>query len=1360
MKNQNPNIISASGSFGELSNFQQKNGIKLNVNKIEKKLKDTLLQFGINSILDRLPFSIKYFWGTDTLNEVVNKIAKDLENQEIYNTYKIYKTKTNVTENSTEEPNKPSTNTNPSKSRTPYAFQLIIAKDKDNNANEPNQGITFDSLKIYTKQNQFEGLNTAIATALDTAFQKQIPLLVSQTGTPAEKNTFKRFIIAYYQALASLLIDERIDALDEEEPTVVSIDKFNQHVILNQAIEDENDELEGKEKDNVSKSDKKEDKKETKAPDNAKATTTASAGDETYGFEIAVLISKYKAVLTAELERNNAKTFSGEFLEPVSVEEVQAMGVGPDLKDELPSTEEDEDETIAKFSLKFEGKAIIIWFELKRFKIGMSFREKQFFYMGFELEKNEKGEIVANNVIEEGIKFLRINKASLLYKKDAATEADLDVLADDESNGKDHIFNKDFLNEYNLVVGAAINLNDVALFKTVGSALNTNSVTGYLAMRTGLNDKKLALVINVPKIGNPDFSITDLNIKGQIALGGNPAKDFGLAIGAKLNCTIDNQDAVFHILGKIYTTGFELSGSVSNNVNFKITDSLYLSELGILFGYDSITQFAIGLQGRIISQNGANSASLFAATHVNIIGKLIKLNMFSIAIAPSSNKPVTIASLISNMFGVPEALMPPYFHVIGVGDILINKAKQSASHSNNMAIDKRNSLVISHFNDHIVDDLKINEKQLDNIAIKELQSDNSNYKNYLITDHNRKLHYKIDYNGNVYLNSQFYCCIAETQIGAYKYEKGLFAAALISILGQEFKILLKLDGNSLEAFAAMKPINLFGILKIEESAVNKANKNNPNYITKTNGLFKQVMKANSEEVGGPEVYLKIAKPNNGNFGLFELKAHGRVSLLNIFNVDAYIHIGDQVKLAFAIKLLNFNLNVIYEMENNEKSGQRKVHFSFALDVGQFSDVINEVKDGVRRVVQNTQQALNDALRSIEQQEAADRREMDRLRQREREEQARIDRMDCLEKAVHGVMNFLNSVKDAIVSLSRKVAKAAIWVAGKLVEAGGAIVNAALSAVDAFISLLGNVFSLNRLFMSSTALIDTRNASLQFQLNSEISYSLFGFNKSHSYNYNFEFKPNANLIGSIKDNLKSTVKSLIIDSKEYKNYENGKDENDPIVFNLPNNNDYQQIMEETNHQIKKLAEIEEYKHYINDVFDNPNNLDKIIKENNLKEEDVEKFKAFIAGNYDNPLAEMENLISTIKGEEFQKSFQTMKDTMKDNDQIDDAIKDSLHNLDTMFNQLNKMVENANVARTDILLERSKNRNERKQHYDAIEAIIKKQEFDALREQLRNGETPSFHTEEAKQQFRDFALQLDNAEDIRLAIAALDKYYMSL
>src|SRR5690606_30209271 len=88
------------------------------------------------------------------------------------------------------------------------------------------KGFSIDNFNIYTKQTKFEGLDAKIIAALDRAYISRILLLNSTIITPTEKIIFKRFIVAYYNALAKLLIEQRFKEFDENSATNKPISDF------------------------------------------------------------------------------------------------------------------------------------------------------------------------------------------------------------------------------------------------------------------------------------------------------------------------------------------------------------------------------------------------------------------------------------------------------------------------------------------------------------------------------------------------------------------------------------------------------------------------------------------------------------------------------------------------------------------------------------------------------------------------------------------------------------------------------------------------------------------------------------------------------------------------------------------------------------------------------------------------------------------------------------------------------------------------------------------------------------------------------------------------------------------------------
>lgn len=1314
----------------ELSSIYQ-----ISVSDYQDVINGILSEFNLDSLIDKLPFEFSFYDGIKSLQDVIAQLNTDFDNELFYNYFEKYKKETKITSKLILE-----------KESNKFPFHLGIKVPISENSKSD---FNIESIALALKNDHREGFKTAFLNACEIHLQAKTSKLASKIAS-ADIDLFKSFIVGYYDALTDAYISDGMDAI-ENDTAVKSLNNYTHEEILEDLLENENglDEVKSEEDDT----------------------------NNVYQVQVDLKIYSYYANLTTSFKGKKFSEFKGVFSEGIKVNEFVNASISESDQSELPEDLENNKDQILSFTLSKDGKSIVIWFEASSIKIGLGLRAKEFFYIGFEVTKNKEGNYEPANAVDEALQFLRINKVNLLYKKDAATQVDYDF-SEKHTNSELKLFNKNFLKNYNLIVGASVNLNEIDAFKAISSSFNLKTIDGYVAVNT---KKKgvAAITLNIDEVGDEAFKVKDFNLSAFVNKG---SKDFGFSIGGTMIFKLDDEKKANSTLsvtsyGKITTTGFYISASMDNDFTIKLTDSLSLKELGVMVGYDTVTQLAIGFQGRVISNTGATSASLFAATQLNVFPKFVKVNMFSLAIAPSGNDLVHLSELFSNMFGIPTVCFPPAFHLISIGDILVKngdtKSFQNLVSSINLSkkidkptVVKQNEVaeyiqvkekVVNYFNDYIEDDLNINTSDLENVSIVPLESANSR-NNYLITDHVRKIHYKIDFNGNLFLNSQFYFCINPVTIGGNEYKSGMFAAVLISILGQEVKFLVRIDDAfNLEAYATMSPVNLAGLLTISASK-NKDKYSNNQVLEKNNGLFKQVMLSNANQTFGPELYLRMGKPANAN-SPFEFKTHGNITLLHLFEADAYVHLGDQMVVDFACKILNANLNVHFV--SKETNDYYLTEFELAFQTQDFSKVIKEVQNSISQSVGNTQQKLKDAKSKLKEEE-------DRLYwQREnakKEAQDRYNRMSKWDKFWYDFGNFIQDAVNAVGSVARSFTQVVIDVVGYAIEIGGWAFNRLLDAVDAIVSLIGKVISLNKLFISAKAQVNKVNPSLSFELKSAINLSLFGRNIDESFNFNFDFKPNADLFKAISTSLTDKVSKLIFGTEEYKNYVSaGKDENEPVTFNKVNRDDFKDIYKQTNLALEKVEKAEEQINYLKNIFNSPSVLESFIKENELTDEHVKQVQDLIHGNTLDLMSEINAINETLNDDEFKNKFEQVKqeianepNLLNEDSKISKAeILETFDIVNEGIKEMNDRINRADKARQEMLFIRSEERNKNIEIYDKYFSEKQKEMYDNLTQSLKSGTPIILKSKPAKRVFNQYLLQLTDPELILLATEALNK-----
>ena len=1290
----------------------------VNIEDVDTVISGVLSQLNVENIQENLPFKIEIFNGKQVLDEVINQFKTDIQEETFYTVFKNYIKETKEKGEFKLEKE--------SSLKSPYLLGIEVPINDTSDAD-----FDIESIKLSTQSDLRDGFKSIIKTACDKEFTTQDSVVIKKI-TADEKDHFFRFIVGYYDALAENCISDSFEALSDNKK-LPSVKKYQKDELVQDLLE---------------------------AEQKVAEPQTVNDSSNTYAIEISLKVFSYSASLNTSFKGKKFSEFKGTFSNPIALNEVVSKAVPSELQKELPNQVEKKSEKIVEFTFAKDDKAIIIWFEALSFKLGLGLKDKHFVYLGFEMSKDEKGNYVAENAMDEGLKFLRINKVNLLYKKDAKTKVKYDF-EEGHKNSDINLFNKNFLNDYNLIVGANVNLDEIDAFKKVSKSFNIKTIGGYLALSTQQKGKA-AMILNVDEVGDEAFKINDFSLSAFINKG---SKDFGIAIGGVMTMKLDDKGTANSILkvhasGKITATGFYISASMDNNYTIRLTDSLSLKELGILVGYDSVTQLALGFQGRIISNDENASASIYAATHLNIIGQAVKVNMFSLAIAPGGNDPVRISELLSNMFGVPQVMMHPALHLISIGDILVKRVPNSSNTSLWNANESKENIV-AYFNKHIEKDLNISDDDLDSVGIVPLNAPKTTYKNFLVTDHSRKIHYKIDYMGNLFLNSQLYFCINETKIGGTDYKTGVFAAVLLSILGQEVKFLLKIENDfNLEGYASMSPVDLAGLLTIKASK-KAAGYNNSLALEKNNGLFKQVMANNTNASKGPELYLKMSKPSLYNKN-FELKTHGNVTLLHLFEADAFVYIGDKTIVDFACKILNANLAIKYLSQ--ETATHYETEFSLAFQTEDFSNIIKDIQNKISNTVGNTKQKLEDAKRKLREEEVRLSNERDRAR---RDAEARYNRMSRWERFWHNLGNFIEDAIYAVGKIASRFTEVIIDVVGFAIEVGGWAFNRLLDAVDAIVSLIGKIISLNKLYIKSKANINKVNPELNFNLEASIDLSFFGRRVDTSFNFNFNFKPNVDLFKAVADELTKKVSDVIWNTEEYKRYVSaGKDEKDPVTFNKINANDFVQLTEDTDKALEKVHEVEEHINYLKNIFNNPLNLESYVKENDLTEKDVEKVMDLINGNSLDLLSEINAINATITSKEFQEKFDLVKEEIKSSDVVYESnevskeeVLDTFNVVDNgiklMFDRINK----ADAARKEMLIIRSEERNKNIEILDKYVFDKKQREYNNISKKLRAGEGINLSTKLAKDRFNEYILQLTDMELIQLATEALEKMYIN-
>lgn len=1304
--------ISVSENWEKLKDFAEKHNIPVNLDELQSKFENVNQNLPFISIdeLQELPFY--YYNGKNTTNNFVNIVKQGLVCDDFFQLFnkfkKEYSNLQEVTNTTNEEISGDKVNNTFTEiDKYPYSLGIGI-----NYTYESNFPLQIRKILLKASELQYNELDNLLINILDQEISGS-GSNVKNHISDNDMSLFKTFYLNYYSVYFSNELEQAENNIYADE---VDNDWKNEVSILDvvHAIKDKKDQAD-----------------EDNDDDNC----------ITYSIELKALLFGVSVTLESTFD-SNKKVIKGTFDKGLSNNDLfKWMGIGSEI-DDLPN-EIKKNYSFVSFELTIEKKTVAISLSHPNCAITVILGKDKAIY--FALKQREH--IVNKNNFEKFLELLHINSFGLLIKNKPETEIDI-VLPSDSSNDKLKVFSKDFLKEYNILLFAEIQILSSDDFATIKDAFKIEKLNAYIALNTIAGQRKIAGVLEVANLKYESFTAESFRLVVQANIDG---KGFSFAIEGDFQLDLENGDPLnFYVGGKVSTGGFYITGNIKPGFQLRLTDHLSFSEVGLLLGYSAIDGFDIGFQGRMTINENDFSYSVFMAAQVGILGAKVKPKMFSIALAPSTDQPVTLAQLITTMFGLPKSFpMPPLFYVYGIGDVFLAN-KSGVNLTPNLPTTGKNlpatqEYLLNEFNAIIPESIAISKS---NVIVNELKTKVDSH--YLITDNAKKIHYRLSRNGNVFLNAQFYYCIEDTQIGNNSYKKGIFTAATLSLFGQKFVVLFQSNFSNLEAYATMQPLDLWGLLKIGASEF--VPKGNNAVLATSNELF-SLVRQNASKEKGPEFYLKLNKDS-----LQPLEAmliQGRVSLLNIFTIDTYISLKDSILINSYINFLNLSLELKFETSSSDDD-IKKIDFSMNFTASDFSEVIQNLKNKVSNASNDLKSRLNQARVNVD-------TERDRLyNQEKRRKELEWDNLSWYEKAWRCITDFVGDAWSYAVRVVSKMQNIIIDGLVLLVEVGSQAFNVLLTCVEKLVSLIGQLISINSFFVEAHSSYNTRNRDLRFKFASKLDVHIFGrkYNPTFDLNLDFSTMSREGFVGAVKTGLQNALFDNISKTDELKGAFGGnglKDENDKPEYEYPSIKRMNELEQEAAESLEKVKMSDEYVSFFKDLMNDPIALENFFNQNNATPEDRENIMKVLKNDLLDPSAPMENFVNVLVDDEFKNTFGELSEIVKNDDVFDESHSELLNSMNDMIYNISDNVLKAKKVRSKILENRTRDRYKHEIRYE--ESKLKKKEIrkKAIIKQLKAGIPLDFVSLGSDEVFKQIINEINDPEIMKLATDALNEFY---